>query len=127
MTEVTNKTEEELKEEKIKLFKTIIYPRLVSELNSNNKLISEYNSFKSSVSALISNIESFKTNLESTYNSTLNAISFDGFSTSIEKINNYAKTAASSISALQSVVSEVKTEVEKLEQRNSEIRTQINA
>ena len=112
-------------EERVAWYKNIFYPKMVRELNSNNALLSEYKAFKSALSSLKANLEDFKTNIKDTHQAVLNAVSFDGFESSIEKLNDYKNSVSSSISSIDTVIAEVNKKITELETRNNEIRTQI--
>lgn len=126
MADNNNMTEEEKKrEEQIAWYKNVFYPKMIAEYNSNKALLSEYNSFKGALSSLVSSLDAFKTNIKNTHQATLNAISFSGFEASIEKLNDYANSVATSISSVEGVIAEVNKKIKELEQRNNEIRAQI--
>lgn len=125
MANNNNSTSNMTEEEKIAWYKNVFYPRMIAEYNSNKVSISEYSSFKTALSSLITSLESYKTYIKNTREAVLNAISFSGFEASIEKLNEYANSVESSITSISSVISEVDKKIKELEQRNNEIRAQI--
>jgi len=125
MANNNNSTSNMTEEEKIAWYKNVFYPRMIAEYNSNKASISEYSSFKTALSSLITSLESYKAYIKNTREAVLNAISFSGFEASIEKLNEYANSVESSITSISSVISEVDKKIKELEQRNNEIRAQI--